>query len=308
MKARWISLLGAALTIAALTFIGLRLWEDRGSLATWHPDSGDLLALVTATVTYLCAGMVLALAWVRLLHNDASAETDTRTLIGIYARSQLAKYVPGNVAHLAGRHVLGRREGYRHSVLAVSALLEVVLLLFVSTAIVMIGGLMPHLLLTHGGPDSLLWAMPVLAVASVVGMHLAFRWFWPLLRRRYPQLPHLNLNLARLLPVLAAYVVFFILGGVALKLIIGTLNYGGENLRFLSIVAIFALTWLIGFIAPGVPSGIGLREAALVLMLQPYMDSAWAVLAAVILRLVTVAGDVFLFCVGCILGRSIASR
>lgn len=302
MRMRWIKLIGAMLTMATLAFIGMRLWQDRAILASWQPDGGDLLRVVAAILIYACGGVILALAWIRLLHNLVPAQADTRMLIGIYARSQLAKYVPGNVAHFAGRHVLGRRKGYAHSALAVSALLEIVLLLMMSAAIVIISGLAPHVPPAQHGSLPAQW-MPLLLIAIPVGMYAVFRWFWPYLRHRYPQLPHLGLNLARLFEAFVAHAIFFMLGGWALKWVIETFDQGVTDLNLLDITAIFAFTWLIGSITPGAPSGMGVREAALVVLLQPSIGSAWAVLAAVVLRLVTMVADVLFFCVGLVIDR-----
>lgn len=42
----------------------------------------------------------------------------------IFARSQLGKYLPGNVVHIAGRHLLARELGYSHVALLLSTVFE----------------------------------------------------------------------------------------------------------------------------------------------------------------------------------------
>ena len=59
----------------------------------------------------------------------------------VYARTQIAKYFPGNIFHYAGRQVLGNQVGYLHAPLAGASLFEVVGVLVVSSAISLSGSL-----------------------------------------------------------------------------------------------------------------------------------------------------------------------
>ena len=53
-----------------------------------------------------------------------------------------------------------------------------------------------------------------------------------------------------------------------------------------------AVSWTLGFLTPGAPSGIGVREAVLVFLLSPLVGSAEAIILSILFRLVTVGGDV----------------
>ena len=65
------------------------------------------------------AGLLLAEAWRRLLGPGTGAVA-TRHYHALYGRSQIAKYLPGNVFHLVGRQVLGRALGVSQARLAVA--------------------------------------------------------------------------------------------------------------------------------------------------------------------------------------------
>lgn len=51
------------------------------------------------------------------------------------------------------------------------------------------------------------------------------------------------------------------------------------------------IAWVLGFIIPGAPGGIGVRETALTLLLTPVTGRDMIVVLSVLHRLVTVAGD-----------------
>ena len=70
---------------------------------------------------------MLALAWWNLLA-QFGASVSKRWAIKTYGISQLAKYVPGNIFHLAGRQAMGMAAGTPGWVLAKSSIWELVLI------------------------------------------------------------------------------------------------------------------------------------------------------------------------------------
>ena len=70
------------------------------------------------------------------------------------------------------------------------------------------------------------------------------------------------------------------------------------------------MAWWLGFVAPGSSAGVGVREAVLVLTLEPHLAGDGAMLIALALRLITTFGDLLFFalCVGHALGRFCRSR
>ncbi|MEQ9122824.1 MAG: hypothetical protein RIM80_09710, partial [Alphaproteobacteria bacterium] len=61
------------------------------------------------------------------------------------------------------------------------------------------------------------------------------------------------------------------------------------------LIAAGALAWLAGFVTPGAPGGIGMREFALLMLLSGVGAEADVLLAAALLRVVTVAGEVLFY-------------
>ena len=60
-------------------------------------------------------------------------------------------------------------------------------------------------------------------------------------------------------------------------------------------VAVFSLSWIAGFIIPGAPGGLGVREFMILLMLGPGYGETPALSAALLLRIITAGGDVLSF-------------
>lgn len=73
-------------------------------------------------------------------------------------------------------------------------------------------------------------------------------------------------------------------------------SMGGAD--WLTLVPWIAAAWLLGFLVPGAPGGLGIREFVLVLGLTPVTGEAQAALDALMFRLVTITGDTIMTVIG----------
>jgi uncharacterized membrane protein YbhN (UPF0104 family) len=64
------------------------------------------------------------------------------------------------------------------------------------------------------------------------------------------------------------------------------------------LIAVFALAWVVGFMTPGAPGGLGVREGLMLLMLAPTYTPSSASALVIALRIATTLGDVLVFCIG----------
>ena len=89
---------------------------------------------------------------------------------------------------------------------------------------------------------------------------------------------------------------FFAVAGLLLWLLSARLQApDAPALGLTAAISILALAWCAGVVVPGSSAGVGVREAALVLALEPYLVSDGAMVVAVALRLVTTLGDLLFF-------------
>ena len=100
-----------------------------------------------------------------------------------------------------------------------------------------------------------------------------------------------------LLGCFAIYLVNYLLMGAILYLLASEL-FGQAEADFWLLTGIFAVAWIAGFVTPGAPGGLGVREAILVASLGPLYGEGTAVALALTLRAVTTAGDGLGFLVG----------
>lgn len=266
------------------------VWRHGRELAA-SVRGGELwLWIVSGTVLYALLSVLLALAW-WWLAGIYGRRPPVRTGYAVYARSQLAKYLPGNAFHYVSRQLLGRRAGVGHPALVASGLLELGSLLLAALLLAGAGLGFARSAATAG-----LFSWPWALAAGVAALLV-----WPsldaLLRRFGPtsrwlaELPHLSVGrtLGLLGPAVGLHLLFFL--GTGLLLMGLASSWGAPPGELLGLIWVFPVAWAAGTVSIGAPAGVGIREAVLTLALEPLVGPAPAAALALALRLVTTGGD-----------------
>lgn len=297
---RW---LGIGLSLACICYVAVALVEDFEALPRidWLSPA-PIAALAAAVAVYSFTLVLGGYAWALLLRRDPD-DDDLATLLWISLTTQLAKYLPGNVGHILGRLALARMNGVDTPRLSISVVLET-LFAIAAACLVALAGLLGNEQLTEVfllARDFVLGSSraPLLLGAAVVvlaGVFLGLRF-----SRRFSEfVRHARLQRQsplRLAGCLSIYTINFLLLGVSAWLIAeGILGEGGVGL--LGLAGIFAIAWIPGFLTPGSPGGLGVREAVLLAGLTPLVGPGSALAIALLLRLVTTLGDLVGFAMG----------
>lgn len=264
---------GRILAFAGLVFVAERLYQDGAQLDLARLGPWHWLALAVLALIYGIAGGALGLAWRELLH-WLGASTARRWAIHVYGLSQIAKYLPGNVFHLASRQGMGVAAGIPGWPLAKSAVWDLGTLA-VAGALFALLALPLALQQVPPAWGSLLFVLGVGGATILSGLLL-------------------DASVSR---ALLWDVLFLSVSGLlflALLLIIGAIDELAP-LLLVSAAGAYVLAWLAGFLTPGVPAGVGVREAVLILLLGSGINEPDLILAVLLGRLVTVAGDIVFF-------------
>lgn len=292
--------------IATLIVTTLFVWyvvhSLRGQDLSIYATPRAALGIVLCALLWSCGAPLLALAWRGLLAG-LEVSKPYRELFGIIGITQFAKYVPGNVAQYIGRAGMSLVRGIPPRPLAVTMILET--LLVIAAAVVMgVGtGTLSDAGLTvvhiHGAQLALIAVLVALAIA---GLFLFGRVAPPLLRRfatKYASALDGTLlpPRFRLAQAFALYCGMYVCMGIGLILLARCLLPGPPHDYWL-LIAVFALAWVVGFVTPGAPGGLGVREGLMLLMLAPVYAAASASVLVIALRIATTLGDVLILTAG----------
>ena len=232
--------------------------------------------------------LYMAEGW-RILLTLASQTCLDKHVLFVYLKTVIFKYAPGNVFHFLGRHSLSKSHQLSHQAIAFANGVEILLQLFAVSFIIMIGSLFFDISLNIG--DYLLLSRTKILLAFsllilLVGVVL--------FKKKYREALVKKEAFFALVRVLLYHLVFLlgsasILAGVYYFLLDVPFTFG----IFIQTIFASSIAWLLGFVVPGAPGGIGIREAILVLLLPTIMMvSKELVLAgALVYRVVTIVGE-----------------
>jgi hypothetical protein len=230
--------------------------------------SWSLLALLSGlAVLYAIVNIFLVMAWKNIL-KIYNVDVSLAQAFNIYSSSQLAKYVPGNVFHLAGRQVIAMQNGLPLKPVMKSIVTELICLAITGALFSL--WYLPQVIPAISIQDILIALFIVVSVAVYFVLKFHYqRWLWVLFQQS----------------------IFLVSSGLLFYVIIAWLEGGKPELNImLIVVSSYIAAWLIGMVTPGAPAGVGIREAILIFLLAMFSPSS--VLISVLCgRIVTVAGD-----------------
>ncbi|HVX66731.1 MAG TPA: hypothetical protein VHA11_09030 [Bryobacteraceae bacterium] len=269
-----------AAAAVAVYLVRMRVWR------TVHFDDPLLYAALAAAVAIYAAGMLaLGYGWLRWLRAAGGAPFSALTGVVIYSRSQIAKYIPGNVFHFVARQALGNRLGAPHPALLLSSAAETAALVTVACALTAFGDALPAPFPRI--PRAAAFALGLACLAAAIPLSA-----W--LARRDPVRRSAARRSLDTLFTLLFYVPFFAGNGLCLALLL-SLHQAADAPSLRVLVGIWSICWLAGYLVPGSPGGLGVREAALLYALSGWVGRPEALVLAAEMRLVSTCGDVVLW-------------
>lgn len=301
--------LGLAVLALSLVYLVRFALRHAGELPRLRWDGPALAAFAAAILLYVLALLSGALAWYLLLRSSApvdEARPGLRRVLGIHLISHAAKYLSGSVGQYVGRAALARQEGLDlgHVLFTLVAETACAIVAAVIFAVAMLDPGSRDLFVDRLGPGRLAAVVLIAILAALAGGRLASH---PTLRR-LARLPPSSTAPATPGPAIwlsclgLTWLSFTLLGVCALLLLQGFFEPSSGALPALS--GLFAAAWVAGFIAPGAPAGLGIREAVLVAGLNPLYGPEVALALPLLCRLVSVLGDGAAFLVGTLLRRA----
>ena len=274
---------------AVLFFLGLNIyhgWRD-ASRFQWNIRPWPLAVSFALALAFW---FMTGLGW-NLLVRYLGGGLTLRQGMKIYFLSNLGWYVPGKVWYAVGRAYLGQREGVSVGVISTSVLMEIVLSL---TSSALMATLALPLLSPLLGTKGLYLGIAILALGLAV-LHPAL--MKPLLALWERFLPGpkremtLPLRYSVTLGLLAGYLVIWGFVGAAFFILLNAV-YPLPFAWFPTVVAIYAISWIAGFLAPFAPSGLGVREGAMILLLGQYLPVPAVTATAILFRVWLILAEV----------------
>lgn len=285
-KLAWRRWIGLAALILSLAFFLPYLYRNAILLRDVEWSARASRGFGLAMLLYAADLAIGAINWFLLLRVAGILPRFGDSLL-IFLTSQFGKYLPGNVAQHLGRIALAKIYGYDVRRVLLSMVVEITLaiegtVLFTIVVLWLNNEPFPGLE-RFGGKSALVGLTTVTGVAALIATAW---WKWKngvVAASLYPKL----LVCAGVVCLNAAGL--FLLGAATMILAADIFGVSGRDVLFFG--AVTALSWLAGFLAPGAPAGLGIREAVMVALLDPTIGARGALGATLTFRAVSVITD-----------------
>lgn len=297
MDSIWLRRFGAVVSALCVAFVLWKLFAVGAELRPILFKVTVLYGSVAYALVYGCLLFVLAYGWALLV--KAAGRSQELRLIALtraYGVSSIAKYVPGNVFHFVGRQWMARKQPAAQSQLLVASAIEVILhlvaALIVASVLILAsrGAFSPEV-----SSSAKLLAGGLVALTLIVALPTSSSWLSELLGivtgSREVRMPGIST-----IATVGAMCGFFFAAMAAIAAgccqLIQPLNGQGAFIG-----ASFLVAFVTGYLVPGAPGGMGVREAALLGLLGVVMPQTIALSLALLIRFVTLVGDLVFFAI-----------
>lgn len=283
-----------AILVGTVFFLAKALHEHWQEVAAIRVSATGWATLAIALGVTLLAHIWSALVWTWILA-ELNHSVPRSQFIQVYLKTNVAKYIPGNIWHYYGRILAAKTAGISPGTATLSVLLEPLLMAaaaLIMTMLTMQSIAASHLVIFQGLP--ILGAAIVLIAVHPRFLNLAVRAFSRLKAKasgsqglsessafglaRYPLQP------------LLGELGFLGLRSIGFVLILLALTPKLEFSQLPVVLGGFSLAWLLGVIVP-VPGGLGVFEATAVTVLAHSFSSALIISASALYRLISILAE-----------------
>lgn len=284
---RWVILGGT------LFFLAKALKDNWQEVTSIHIDAVGWAILLIATGITLLAHTWAGWVWSWVL-KELNQPVNSSEFIQVYLKTNIAKYIPGNIWHYYGRIVAAKNANVSTGAATLSVLLEPLLMAAAALIIVLVGSQFMAekttiiLLILQ-----LLGLLGVLCVLHPRFLNRATRLLHRIKAKKStndtPQAVPLSLEQYPLRPLLGelGFLGLRSTGFMLTLFALSPLNLSQIPL----LLGAFSFAWLLGLVVPGAPGGLGVFEATAIALLQQHFPTAVLISATGLYRLVSILAE-----------------
>ncbi|HBB36280.1 MAG TPA: hypothetical protein DDZ80_23820 [Cyanobacteria bacterium UBA8803] len=294
MKKIWSSLkpyLHWVILGGTLFFLAKAFKDHWREVAGIRIDATGWAMLVIALVVTLLAHTWSGWVWIWILRAFKQPVGQLWAL-QVYLKTNIAKYLPGNVWHYYGRISAVTRAGGSLGAASISVLLEPLLMAAAALAIALASSGL-GLVATASAPGT--WGLQILGLSVVLlGVHP--RILNPVIqqlsrsKKNVTNTGTLKIEYYPLLPLLGEMGFLGLRGTGFLFTLMALVSINPAQIP--QLLSAFSFAWLMGLIVPGAPGGLGIFEATAIALLNQQFSAGLLLTAVALFRMVSILAEV----------------
>ena len=240
-----------------------------------------LLIIITAIIIYSFVVILYSKLYQSIIKIYTNNKFSTINIIYTYCKSNLYKYIPENISH---------------KIVNIATIAEVIFQL--------ISCLVVSFVLS--GQFAINWLYStvkinptfLLLLAFIICLIVIILYF---LRRKTKRIYEeylvifKQIKLTEYIKFPKAYILTFIVNGLMFLIILNSIGDKSITSHAITVIGLYSFSWMIGFITPGAPAGLGIREVLISSLLKGIVGEQIIITSVIIFRIITITGDIIAF-------------
>ena len=293
-----LKLAGHLVVIAALAFVVKKMIDMDVKLSDLSSPR-VMVAFALSLVIQAAQIIIACYPWLMFTRSLSGKKIPYSAAMPVYTQSNIYKYLPGNVFQYVGRNKLAADMEISHVDVACATILDVFFCVFWTgvVSVILLGSKIAELLEKYGKNLLIVGAAGVLfLIAAVLVVKLKFSDKVKGYLSRYSKAFEKS-NRPQLLSGIFYYFAHNCVSAAMYLGCIALIVPQAETRELFALTGAFLFAWIIGFVTPGAPGGIGIREGVMLFVCgDRYADRI--VLFVLVMRIASVFADVSAFLIG----------
>ncbi len=299
MKTGWkkiIKAVGYALMLIAIVFIVKKImaFDDSIWVSIKETKVWVIAVVLGVNITQI---LISCIPWGFVVKQLTGTKIPYLQLAEVYTKSNIYKYIPGNIFQYVGRNELAVKMSLSHADIGMSTLLDT-MIMFGTAVLLSFCILGNHAVRYFSGNYVRIFL--ILAVIAAV-MFLILWGFYKKsgivreLVNKYKGLLNIR-NFVGFVKPFLFYIIINIVGCITLILVLLLAFHQQYTLgMMIRISGAYIFAFIVGLVTPGVSGGIGIRESVMVMLTDGFLQSDVMLASMVLVRLVSVFSDIASF-------------
>ncbi len=287
-----IKIIGNIVMIIAIIFIikGLVSYDIDYKVIV---KGNNLLIFIGLIIAYTLSVILTSIPWRNVVYLITGEKIKLVEVATVSTKANVMKYIPGNVFQYIGRNGLAVEKGLKHSDVAMSTIVDVIINL----------GTVFLLTVFFSFDTIVYWfkeyIKPIyfigLVILGLLCLAVVVIYFYKK-RDKYVDTFKRVFSKDGIKTVVINILVYVLLSLYTTIIYMVVLNVIADGTlkpeSYFMVMGAVLASWILGFITPGAPGGMGVRETILIMLVGGIMSEEVILLGVVVNRVVSILGDV----------------
>lgn len=258
----------------------------------------NLILLCIFSLLYGVHMVILSVPWRNVISIITGYNAGFLSLSQIMCKANLLKYLPGNVFQYVGRNEAALRYHLDHLDIALSTGIDVLLNV---GSVFLLSLIMNYQGIVRGFVYCINYNINVLFVLLIIGI-CGLLLLCVFLRKKFfsavskIKVFFIKRNISKMIGCILYYMFLGLYtGAIYFSIIYFMLDCKVSANYVIFIISGYLISWITGFIMPGAPGGIGVREATITIILSGIIPEEILLIGIVVYRVVNILGDLIAF-------------